>query len=128
MGLTHIQSLRLLTGPPAIYFAAHIRRATFFPQLCQAPLTAVTDVLWISDAIPNAADIDEENSINFWYLAFGYMDDYWRVIEDYASQTDSAWTNADQLEIYGSALGIASRSAGYAETKHRKHERNRCLS
>ena len=53
---------------------------------------------WINDAVPNAADFNEANSIYVWYLAFGHMDDYWRVIEDYESQTDSAWTNADMLE------------------------------
>jgi len=78
--------------------ARHFIESVADPETGKAFLDA-----WINDAIPNAADINEANLIYVWYLAFGHMDDYWRVIEDYESQTDSAWTNADMLEQFGSA-------------------------
>ena len=86
--------------------ARHFIESVADPETGKAFLDA-----WINDAIPNAADFYETNIIYVWYLAFGHMDDYWRVIEDYESQTDSAWTNADALEQFG----MAYPQSGYVQ-------------
>jgi TolB-like protein len=64
---------------------------------------------WMSDAVANAADFSEANLAYQWYLAFGHMDDYWRVIEDYRSQTDNSWSNSDNLEM----IGVVYPSSGF---------------
>jgi len=86
--------------------ARHFIESVADPETGKAFLDA-----WINDAVPNAADFNEANFNYVWYLAFGHMDDYWRVIEDYASQTDSAWTNADMLE----QAGMAYPQSGYVQ-------------
>jgi hypothetical protein len=55
---------------------------------------------WIQDAVANGANFEEKIEPYFWYLAFGYLDDYWAAIER-LSVTDAAWTNADTLEQSG---------------------------
>jgi TolB-like protein len=46
----------------------------------------------------DAETLLELNNAQVWYLAFGYLDEFWREIDETVSQTDSAWTNADALE------------------------------
>ena len=36
-----------------------------------------------------------------WFLVLGYLDDYWRVIDEYSPESPSAWTNSEQLEFMG---------------------------
>jgi tetratricopeptide (TPR) repeat protein len=70
---------------------------------------------WVRGEAGKAKQINEELLIYSWLLVFGQIDEYWQVIEEFASQTESAWTNADQLEI----LGTAFPSTGY--TAHPKY-------
>ena len=59
---------------------------------------------WIGNVVNTANYFSDVNAAYFWYLAFGHVDDYWQQIEDYEAQTDSAWTMADELEIWGTAF------------------------
>lgn len=52
---------------------------------------------WAEDALASASGYIEAHSIYFWYLAFGYIDDYWRFIESYESENWQRWTNAEEL-------------------------------
>jgi TolB-like protein len=56
---------------------------------------------WIREAVANSADFIEANLAYQWYFVFGYLDEYWAVIEKYESETDSAWTRGDALEMRG---------------------------
>jgi len=55
-----------------------------------------------------------------WYLAFGYLDDYWREIEETNARSNSSWSDADTLEhacrVF-SVTGCANlrRAIAYAE-------------
>jgi TolB-like protein len=44
-----------------------------------------------------------------WYLAFGYLDDFFEIIEPLQAETDTTWTNADTLE----GLGMVYTMSGY---------------
>ena len=59
---------------------------------------------WIGNVANTANYFRDVNTAYFWYLAFGHVDDYWQQIEDYEAQTDSAWTMADELEVWGTAF------------------------
>ena len=37
----------------------------------------------------------------FWYLDFGYLDDYFDFIEKTVREEDTAWNNADVLQFTG---------------------------
>lgn len=54
----------------------------------------------IEQEIARATNVDELRRPYFWYLYFGFIDDYWNAIE-VLSDTDAAWTNADTLEHQG---------------------------
>jgi TolB-like protein/tetratricopeptide (TPR) repeat protein len=73
---------------------------------------------WIDDVVENASDFLDVNRAYYWYLAFGHIDDYWQQIENYEAQTDSAWTMADELEIWGTAFP----ASGY--TRHPQYLTN----
>jgi TolB-like protein len=73
---------------------------------------------WIGDIVNNASDFTEVNLAYSFYLAFGHVDDYWQLIEDYGAQTDSSWTKADLLEIWGTAFP----ASGY--TRHPQYVTN----
>ena len=45
-----------------------------------------------------ARNVLELNTAQAWYLAFGYLDEYWREIDEMYAQTESAWNNADTLD------------------------------
>ncbi len=62
-----------------------------------------------------ASDLDERRLLYYWYLAFGYIDDYWIGLETLEGANPKGWTNADTLEQSGMVL----RHAGYA--KHPKY-------
>ena len=101
-----IKTLEIMPAWKPSSDARHFIDSAADPETGKAFLDA-----WINDAVPNAADLNAANFIYGWYLAFGHMDDYWRVIEDYASQTDSAWTNADMLEQFG----MVYHQSGYVQ-------------
>jgi len=56
-------------------------------------------------------DFSQENINRWypWYLAFGYLDDYFEIIERLQAETDTTWTNADTLE----GLGMVYTMSGY---------------
>jgi len=70
---------------------------------------------WIETAVASASNVDELRQPYFWYLAFGYLDDYWLGIENLGGDTDAGWTNADTLD----QAGMVFRHTGFA--KHPKY-------
>ena len=70
---------------------------------------------WIDAKVSGASNIDEQRLAYPWYLAFGYVDDYWRGLETLEGPNPKGWTNADTLEQGGMVL----RHTGYA--KHPKY-------
>jgi TolB-like protein len=55
---------------------------------------------WIEQAVARATNVDELRRPYFWYLMFGYLDDYWNAI-DLLDDPVAAWTNSDTLEHQG---------------------------
>ncbi len=70
---------------------------------------------WVDAKMAGASDLDERRLLYYWYLAFGYIDDYWLGLETLEGANPKGWTNADTLEQSGMVL----RHAGYA--KHPKY-------
>lgn len=70
---------------------------------------------WLDERLAAASDLDERRLLYFWYLAFGYIDDYWLALELLEGGNPKGWTNADTLEQGGMVL----RHTGYA--KHPKY-------
>jgi tetratricopeptide (TPR) repeat protein len=110
-------AIEILEETPAIWFwnpqdARHIVESAADPDNGKAFLDQ-----WIGDIVNNASDFTEANAAYLWYLAFRHVDDYWQQIEDYGAQSDSAWTKADVLEIWGTAFP----ASGY--TRHPKYVR-----
>ena len=53
---------------------------------------------YIKEIKESAASVQEIMTAKFWYLAFGYVDEFWQEIEDTAALSTSSWTDADVLE------------------------------
>jgi TolB-like protein len=70
---------------------------------------------WIAAEVAKASNIDERRQPYYWYLFFGYLDDYWAGIEVLAGDISAGWTNADTLE----QGGMVFRHTGFA--KHPKY-------
>ncbi len=70
---------------------------------------------WIASRLANASNIDEQRIPYYWYLIFGYVDDYWLGIEALAGGENGGWTNADTLE----QGGMVFRRTGFA--RHPKY-------
>jgi len=70
---------------------------------------------WIATAVSEAANINELRQAYYWYLIFGYLDDFWLAIESLGGVTITGWTNADTLE----QVGMVFRNSGF--TKHPKY-------
>ena len=66
---------------------------------------------WIREGVSAAARINEANYIYAWYLAFGYLDEYFEIIDRYYAETDTTWTNADILEQLGAIYPHSGYSA-----------------
>ena len=64
---------------------------------------------WIRQSVSEARDFESRLAPYMWYLAFGYLDDYFAVIDRYYAETDTTWTNADALE----QLGVFYSRSGY---------------
>ena len=56
---------------------------------------------WVEETESEADSYLEKTSAKFWYLILGYLDDYWREIEEVAPESTSSWTNAEVLEFNG---------------------------
>jgi len=56
---------------------------------------------WVEETELAADSYLERTSAKFWYLILGYLDDYWREIEDVTPESTSSWTNAEVLEFNG---------------------------
>ena len=56
---------------------------------------------WIREGVKSATGIEATNNYYGWYLAFGYLDEYFDIIDRYYAETDSTWTNGDLLEQFG---------------------------
>ena len=53
---------------------------------------------FVDAAVANAATFQDAGDARMWFLAFGYLDEYWNEIEEMTAQSDSSWTDADVLE------------------------------
>lgn len=65
---------------------------------------------YVEQAVARATNVDELRLPYFWYLHFGYLDDFWNAI-DLLDDPDSAWTNTDTLEHQG----IVGSDSGYRQ-------------
>jgi hypothetical protein len=65
---------------------------------------------WVETQIANASNLNELRWPYGWYLAFGYLDDYWRAIDLLDGPSPGGWTNADTLE----QGGMIFRRTGFA--------------
>jgi len=59
---------------------------------------------WLREMSESAANFDEENSVHYWYLAFGLIGEYWQHINRIGA-ADKYWlTNTEYLVQYGIAF------------------------
>jgi TolB-like protein len=66
------------------------------PTIGKAYLDNAVDVM-----VSEAADFNAALVPYFWYLDFGYLDDYFDLIEKTVREEDTAWNNADVLQFVG---------------------------
>jgi hypothetical protein len=66
---------------------------------------------WVRSAVASSPHFDVGRRAYFWYLPFGYVDDYWNAIHMLRDGIDRGWTNADLLE-HG---GMVWRRSGFAQ-------------
>jgi len=59
---------------------------------------------WIRRSVSEAQDYRGTILPYSWYLAFGYFDDYYAVIDRFYGETYTTWTNAETLEVTGMAF------------------------
>jgi TolB-like protein len=59
---------------------------------------------WVRNTAAEVANFVEKNSVYSWYLAFGDLDEYWRVINDIGLRNKFMWTNTEYLLQYGIAF------------------------
>jgi TolB-like protein len=59
---------------------------------------------WIESEVASASNLDERRLPYFWYLHFGYLDDYWLALEALEGESPRGWTNADTLEQSGMVM------------------------
>jgi TolB-like protein len=65
---------------------------------------------WVDARIAKARNYEEQYSPYYWYLYFGYLDEYWRVITAMVEQSNSPWDGTGNMEHMGRVL----RSSGFA--------------
>lgn len=56
---------------------------------------------WVHDALKDVSNFNDVNNVYFWYLAFGYIDDYWKAIHDLGGEKFYDWSDAGSLLQYG---------------------------
>jgi len=66
---------------------------------------------WVESAVANASNIDELRQPYYWYLLFGYLDDYFLGIGTLDEGVTRGWTNSDTLE----SVGMVFRETGFAK-------------
>jgi TolB-like protein len=69
---------------------------------------------WVSDGLAGASDFLDINSVYYWYLAMGYLDEYWQAIHKVAGDSPYDWSNAEYLILNGN---------GYRASNFRRHPR-----
>jgi TolB-like protein len=70
---------------------------------------------WVDAEVAVATNFQEATDPYFYYLSFGYLDDYWRAIEALDPVSSSAWSNAENLEHEG----VIHRLSGF--TSHPRY-------
>ena len=70
---------------------------------------------WVQSELASASNFDEGREPYFWYLYFGYVDDFWLGLETLEGDKPRGWTNADTLE----QVGTVFRHTGF--TSHPKY-------
>jgi TolB-like protein len=53
---------------------------------------------WVEGEKAGALSVLDMNKAQFLYLGFGYLDDYWREIEETTAKSSVSWSDADSLE------------------------------
>ena len=53
---------------------------------------------FVENAKASAANFEAVGLAQMWYLAFGYLDEYWREIEETTASAETSWSDADVLE------------------------------
>jgi len=56
---------------------------------------------YVDAMVAEASNFQEATDPYFWYLHFGYLDDYWQAIETIDPVSSSTWSNAENLEHFG---------------------------
>ena len=64
---------------------------------------------WVDQIEANTDSYAEKNNAKYWFLYLGYLDDYWREIEEATPELPSSWSNAEYLEY----LGIVYHAGGF---------------
>jgi TolB-like protein len=59
---------------------------------------------WVRNTVAEVSDFREKNGVYYWYLAFGYIDDYWQEINNIGLPSGFDWTNTEYLLQYGIAF------------------------
>ena len=75
---------------------------------------------WVDASIAEARNYEERFSPYFWYLYFGYLDEYWRVITAMVDQSASSWDGTGDLEHMGRVLWSSGFAAHPAYIPHSK--------
>jgi len=74
-------------------FIAHARDPATGKAFLDEQITGVLD-RW-------PASVDDLNRMDTWYLVFGYLDDYWRVMEGAGIFSGQGWSDADSALLWG---------------------------
>ena len=56
---------------------------------------------WVEASIAKARNYEEQFSPFYWYLYFGYLDEYWQSITTLVEQSTSSWDGTGELEHLG---------------------------
>ncbi|MDX1406443.1 MAG: hypothetical protein R3192_18065, partial [Woeseiaceae bacterium] len=65
---------------------------------------------WIDSQIAAATNLDERISPYGWYLVLGYVDEYWRTLQEINGDVRAGWSNSDTMENFG----MVFRASGYS--------------
>ena len=57
--------------------------------------------LWVDEAVSNTDIYSDKVNARSWFLHLGYLDEYWRVIEEHIPESPSSWNNVEMLEYRG---------------------------
>jgi TolB-like protein len=73
---------------------------------------------WVADRVGGAANFIQVNSVYYWYLALGYIDEYWQAIDKVGGEDPYTWSDAEYLITYGNIYPASHfrRHPRYIET------------